>query len=170
LHEGSVFVQHCFCATLQHCAWRTFTRTQANMREVAMPFQSNWKWCHKCQVLCFAGGAPGACQAGGNHDFTGSGNYVLVHDEAGAPGQSHWKWCTKCQELCFAGSTHIGNCPVGGAHDHTGSGDYILSGGQSNWKWCNKCQALCFAGNPTVGPCPNGGNHDHTGSGNYTLL
>jgi hypothetical protein len=140
-------------------------------RSMTMPFQGNWKWCRKCQVLCFAGGAQlGACQAGGDHDHSGSGNYVLVQNEPSAPGQSNWKWCNKCQELCFAGTSHIGTCPAGGAHDHTGSGNYVIGGGQSNWKWCNKCQALAFAGNPQVGPCPNGGNHDHTGSGDYTLL
>jgi hypothetical protein len=141
-----------------------------------MPFQQGWKWCNKCQALCFTGGNPGACQAGGNHDFAGSGNYTLWHYPSGkvdftdqVPGQSNWKWCNKCQELCYAGSTHVGNCAAGGAHDHTGSGDYVLAGGQSNWRWCNKCQAMSFAGNPDAGQCPNGGVHDHGGSGDYTL-
>ncbi|MEI9977168.1 MAG: hypothetical protein WDO73_37005 [Ignavibacteriota bacterium] len=32
----------------------------------------------KCQVLSFAGaGTPGNCAAGGTHDHTGSGDYVL---------------------------------------------------------------------------------------------
>jgi hypothetical protein len=40
--------------------------------------QSNWRWCRKCQTLAFGGGpTPGACPASGQHDFTGSGNYVL---------------------------------------------------------------------------------------------
>ena len=40
--------------------------------------QNNWRWCNKCQVLAFAGGAtPGNCASGGQHDHSGSGNYVL---------------------------------------------------------------------------------------------
>ena len=41
-------------------------------------FQDNFLWCNKCQVLS-AGGAstPGPCAAGGEHDHTGSGNYML---------------------------------------------------------------------------------------------
>jgi hypothetical protein len=40
--------------------------------------QDNWRWCAKCQVLAFAGGASiGSCAAGGSHDHTGSGDYVI---------------------------------------------------------------------------------------------
>ncbi len=40
--------------------------------------QENWQWCNKCQVLAFAGTpSAGACAAGGLHDHTGSGNYIL---------------------------------------------------------------------------------------------
>lgn len=40
--------------------------------------QNNWRWCNKCQVLAFGGEAtPGPCSAGGQHDHTGSNNYVL---------------------------------------------------------------------------------------------
>jgi CubicO group peptidase (beta-lactamase class C family) len=40
--------------------------------------QDNWRWCKKCQVLALAGGASlGTCAAGGTHDHTGSGDYVL---------------------------------------------------------------------------------------------
>ena len=42
--------------------------------------QDNWRWCRKCQVLAYAGGSsPGACQAGGMHDHTGSGDYMLEY-------------------------------------------------------------------------------------------
>jgi CubicO group peptidase (beta-lactamase class C family) len=42
--------------------------------------QDNWRWCRKCQVLAYAGGlSPGACQAGGVHDHTGSGDYLLEY-------------------------------------------------------------------------------------------
>jgi len=40
--------------------------------------QNNWRWCNKCQILAFGGGAgAGNCAAGGQHDHTGSSNYVL---------------------------------------------------------------------------------------------
>jgi CubicO group peptidase (beta-lactamase class C family) len=42
--------------------------------------QDNWRWCNKCQVLSWAGNASaGACGAGGQHDHTGSGNYMLEY-------------------------------------------------------------------------------------------
>ena len=46
----------------------------------SLPFtQDNWRWCSKCQVLAFAGNPTlGPCPAGGMHEHTGSGNYVLV--------------------------------------------------------------------------------------------
>lgn len=47
----------------------------------SLPAQDNWKWCNKCQVLAY--GDPGPCAAGGIHDHTGSGNYILSHTEIG---------------------------------------------------------------------------------------
>jgi CubicO group peptidase (beta-lactamase class C family) len=42
--------------------------------------QDNFQWCKKCQVLAFAGNSsPGACAAGGMHDHTGSGDYILEY-------------------------------------------------------------------------------------------
>ena len=40
--------------------------------------QSNWRWCNKCQGLAWGGGV-GKCPAGGNHDYTESGDYTLSH-------------------------------------------------------------------------------------------
>ena len=135
--------------------------------------QNNWRWCHKCQGMYFAGNNAGVCPAGGTHDHTGSGNYRISHDLVVPYGQTNWQWCHKCQGMYFAGN-NAGHCPAGGTHDHTGSGNYNLvhdSGnfaGQSNWRWCHKCQGLYFAGQ-NAGVCPVGGGHDHTGSGNYIL-
>ena len=136
--------------------------------------QDNWRWCHKCQGLYFAGNPGSHCPAGGAHDQTGSGNYDLVLNWLAAPGQNNWRWCHKCQGLYFAGNPGS-HCPAGGAHDHTGSGDYKLiftawgSSGQYNWRWCHKCQGLYFAGNPGS-HCPAGGAHDQAGSGDYSLI
>jgi CubicO group peptidase (beta-lactamase class C family) len=41
--------------------------------------QNNWRWCKKCQVLAYAGIASTACSAGGVHDYSGSGNYLLEY-------------------------------------------------------------------------------------------
>ena len=41
--------------------------------------QANWRWCRKCQGLTFGGNpAPGPCPAGGQHDHSGSGDYLLA--------------------------------------------------------------------------------------------
>ena len=42
-----------------------------------MDNQDDFRWCKKCQVLAFGGMPPGPCAAGGQHDHTGSGNYML---------------------------------------------------------------------------------------------
>ena len=91
--------------------------------------QADWQLCTKCQGLCFAGGSSlGPCPAGGIHDHTGSGNYMLVGGiPAGPHEQSNWQWCNKCQGLCFAGGSSLGACPAGGIHDHTGSGTYLVA-------------------------------------------
>jgi hypothetical protein len=135
--------------------------------------QANWRWCHKCQGMYFAGNPALHCPAGGAHDHTGSGNYRISQNMTVPYGQTNWRWCRKCQGMYFGGNPGS-HCPAGGAHDDTGSGDYNLvhdSGdfaGQSNWRWCHKCQGLYFAG-INAGHCPAGGGHDHTGSGNYIL-
>jgi len=42
--------------------------------------QDKWKWCKKCQVLAFAGSSSASvCRAGGAHDYTASGDYVLEY-------------------------------------------------------------------------------------------
>ncbi|HJY83046.1 MAG TPA: hypothetical protein VKK81_18435, partial [Candidatus Binatia bacterium] len=140
--------------------------------------QNNWKWCNKCQTLVFAGNASaGACPAGGMHDNTKGGTYLIAMNTSAVMGQDNWRWCNKCQALSFAGSQTLGTCSAGGVHDHAGSGNYVLmqKGGaalpddsQENWRWCKKCQVLAFAGNPSTA-CAAGGVHDYTSSGNYVL-
>ena len=45
---------------------------------VPLDYQDNWRWCKKCQVLALGGASPaGPCADGGQHDHTGSGNYML---------------------------------------------------------------------------------------------
>jgi hypothetical protein len=139
--------------------------------------QTNWHWCQKCQGLAYGGGpSPGACPAGGLHNFSGSGDYALSANDATFPGQDNWRWCRKCQGLAFNGNPSPGSCPSGGLHDHSTSADYRLGIGkvgypsQNDWRWCRKCQGLSYGGNPSLGPCPAGGTHDHTSSANYALV
>jgi hypothetical protein len=132
--------------------------------------QSDWRWCHNCQGLFFAGNKKqGVCPAGGAHSHTGSDDYVL---KTSGSGQSDWKWCSKCQGLFYAGNKTLGSCPAGGGHNGSKSSDYVLrtsGSGQSNWRWCNKCQGLFFAGNKTFGVCPRKGSHADGGSADYVL-
>ncbi|HEX8709604.1 MAG TPA: hypothetical protein VF723_15295 [Pyrinomonadaceae bacterium] len=140
-----------------------------------MATQDNWRCCHQCQGLFFAGNhsqgsCPNAGLFGGPHSFTGSSNYKLVHNTPSG-GQENWRWCNKCQGLFFAGNSR-GRCPAGGTHSPDGSGRYTLfedaGPGQNNWRRCNKCQGLFFAGN-SPGHCPAGEAHSLSGSGNYRL-
>ncbi len=142
-----------------------------------MPFQTGWKYCKLCQSLCYGGAGNQACRGNtagnGKHDFTDSGDYVLIHSDAAAPGQYGWVFCNKCSQLVFTGAPSGGNCAGGGSHDWTFSLDYAVGGGQPNWEWCDQCQTMAFTGNPSPGSCPGPGpspNHVHKGSGNYSLM
>lgn len=49
------------------------------MTGVATGVQDQWRWCHKCQSLCYGpNAAQSVCAAGGHHDTTGSLNYSLA--------------------------------------------------------------------------------------------
>ena len=40
--------------------------------------QTDWRWCKKCQGLAYAGNpSVGPCPAGGDHDHSGSSDYIL---------------------------------------------------------------------------------------------
>ncbi len=142
--------------------------------------QHNWRWCHKCQGLFFAGvfagvAAVGRCPAGGGHDGSRSGDYSLMNNAPDDPGQHGWRWCQQCAGLFFSGDGTWGRCPDGGPHDPAHSGDYSLMGapgspGQNQWRWCRNCQGMFFIGNRSDGACPAGGAHDPTRSGDYVLL
>jgi hypothetical protein len=137
--------------------------------------QDNWRWCHKCQGLFFAGFPGSHCPAGGAHDSSSSSNYLLPFNNAKYPGQQNWRYCHKCQGLFFNGRATKGKCPAGGAHDGAGSFDYSLlqdkplGPGQHGWHWCQKCEGLYFSGNPGSA-CSAGGAHHGSNSGDYALL
>lgn len=147
-----------------------------------MAFQGNWKWCKLCQSLAFAGSGKEACQGNtsgnGVHDFSSSGDYMVINNEADAPGQGGWRYCQKCSQLCFTGGPKVGNCAGGGAHDFSASGLYNVVTGQQNWYWCDQCQTMSYNHDPwfiypTLGPCPGPGPspyHVNTSSGGYTMI
>ncbi len=129
-----------------------------------MSQQIDWQYCKKCEGLFFAGNNQSVCPAGGSHDDSASGGYVLSDLGGGQPG---WSWCGQCQGLFFTGN-NSGVCP---AHSDAGSLNYAVptSGtGQLGWKYCDKCQGLFFNGSgPSV--CAAGGGHDGRQSGLYFL-
>jgi hypothetical protein len=152
-------------------------------------FQTDWKWCLRCQGLFFSGNpSQGVCPADGrSHDSSQSGKY-LVHfgetKQGSADGrratcgqQGDWRWCHKCQGAFFAGNASQGICPVDRrAHDASQSGHYgmiwddgVNFVGQPDWRRCRKCEGFFFSGNLTQGSCPAGGTHDGTNSGKYQL-
>jgi len=75
--------------------------------------------------LAYAGSDAGVCAAGGQHDHSGSGAYVVGFETESA-GQTGWRWCSRCQGLAYAGSD-AGVCAAGGQHDHSGSGAYVVA-------------------------------------------
>jgi hypothetical protein len=103
-----------------------------------MSNQGGWRWCQKCEGLYFAGNVvlhgalplpdEGSCPAGGSHDDSASGKYVMQLGEgsANANPQGGWRWCQKCQGLFFSGNADQGNCPAGGKHDNSRSGPYVM--------------------------------------------
>ena len=138
--------------------------------------QPDWRWCHKCQGLFYSGNPDqGPCPAGGRHDASASGAYLMIFGNGGPNLQPAWRWCHKCQGLFFSGGPDQGHCPAAGSHDATGSGAYLMTFGdgaagmQPAWRWCHKCQGLFYGGNPDQGACPTGDHHDSTGSGAYLM-
>jgi hypothetical protein len=133
-----------------------------------MQFQSNWKLCKKCQVLCHVEDSGGHCWANqegkGDHDFTDSRTYALLYnnifpggDPVGDVAENNWQLCRGCHQLYYTGSNH-GNCPSGPGRSHTPAlipNDYVVAGADNGWKWCTQCQAMCYTKN-FIGPCPGG--------------
>jgi len=139
-----------------------------------VPFQQGWKYCSKCQVLCWSE-MGGVCQLDGqSHNFSGSGTYSVLYNDGTAPAQPTWLFCTRCGELIYGGTADLGTCPASGAHTPlTGDGAYdyqLFQNPQAGWKFCHYCRALFFPQGANMGPCPGnptGGSHDDSQSGLY---
>jgi hypothetical protein len=56
----------------------TYSRSGRASAPVPLDYQDNFRWSNKCQALSFGGASPAdPCEAGGQHDYTGSGSYML---------------------------------------------------------------------------------------------
>src|SRR5260370_449413 len=74
-------------------------------REVQMARQNLWRWCYKCQGLCYSGNADqGPCPAGGSHDGARSAQYGV-----------NWEFGRLNQIVLTSGFIAFsGGVPVGG--------------------------------------------------------
>lgn len=128
-----------------------------------------WRWCSKCQCLNDADNPSHRCYAGGDHDFSASGDYAVPIVPFGLQGW--WGWCTKCQGM--GQGQNYGVCHDGDLH-RFGSETYELTfgttppGAQFGWRQCIKCALVTFA--DAAGPCYAGGTHDYLGSLVFSLL
>jgi hypothetical protein len=160
--------------------------------------QRDWRWCHRCEGLFFAGNpSQGQCPApgGGPHEARESAEYGAILGGGSAPAgrlpqpslapisaqQGDWRWCHRCEGLFFAGNPSQGQCPApgGGPHEAGPNGHYAVlfddgvgqENAQNGWRWCHRCEGLFFAGNPSQGQCPapGGGPHEARESGAYKM-
>ncbi len=112
--------------------------------------QAGWRFCRKCYAMAFndASRRPGACPAGGTHDRTTSGNYVIPRDAETKAGQRGWRRCKNCAALTFVDpSRGPGLCPVGGKHTPEGHEYFVAHEttavlGDTRFRWCRRCENM----------------------------
>src|SRR5271168_5026285 len=118
-----------------------------------MDYQPDWRYCHKCDGLYFAGNPPlaaGVCPADNKpHDPIKSGPYLTRHTAESEP--------------------FIPPSPP------SPSGfNFSSSAQQGSWRYCHKCNGFFFAGFPpqlTAGVCPADQKpHDASESGHYAAV
>ncbi len=135
-------------------------------------FQSQWRFCNKCEVMFFNGfPTKGNCPAGGAHNAQGY-NFILPHGNQlteTAKAQVNWRYCGKCFSMFWDGSPDKGKCSAGGGHAATGfkfrlPHDIPGDGkNQNNWRFCQKCHVMFFDGYAGKGRCAGGGGHSAYG-------
>jgi hypothetical protein len=138
--------------------------------------QPGWRYCFKCSALVFSDESraeEGACAAGGVHDLSASGNYVIPRDAETEVGQRRWFVCTKCSAVNYIDTSRgPGRCSAGGRHRRD-RWEYLIEhdaegrpqGG--SFRWCRKCENMVLGSNPPR--CVKGGNHDTSRSGTYLV-
>jgi hypothetical protein len=140
--------------------------------------QAGWRYCRKCYGMAFNDGSrpPGACAAGGVHDHSTSGNYVIPRDAETEAAQRRWYLCTKCSALNYVDTQRgPGVCSAGGNHQPKpdGSGEYMVAhdtaavAGKTGFHWCRRCENMVIGNNPAS--CKAGGNHDTSASASYVV-
>jgi hypothetical protein len=141
------------------------------------PHEDQWRCCRKCQGLFYGPSqAASRCPAGGGHDGSISGNYVVsVNTPLSNEWVGGWRRCSKCQGLydaagansrCPAGSGHT---PIaGGANHSTYFGRVQGPAQQDHWAGCFKCEGLYFSPFQANNRCPAGGGHS-VGRGYFSL-
>src|SRR5215469_7122103 len=91
--------------------------------------QSGWSFCEKCKELFYGNEqSSSVCPAGGNHDKTGSSDYVAATDIVGGgiTIQQNWHFCEKCKALFYGPEQSSSVCAAGGNHDGSGSSNYWM--------------------------------------------
>ncbi|MEO9295931.1 MAG: hypothetical protein ABI347_10090 [Nitrososphaera sp.] len=140
--------------------------------------QPGWRWCSRCQSLVHIESGNGPCAAGGTHDVSKSGQYLLPWGSAQDSNNSTWRWCSLCKCLNDVRDARSWPCAAGGSHDDSSSGLYqsnlslllpaSLLGAtvQPDWTICRKCSVIYYDGH---GRCAADGQHDTTQSSDYFL-
>jgi hypothetical protein len=92
-------------------------------------YVDNWRFCHKCRVLWWAGShAPSVCPGDGLHSKLISGNYLVLRGGKDPVKKPQWQRCRKCQGLWYAGPPGgISFCPRDGDRHMAGSVNYLVS-------------------------------------------
>lgn len=143
-----------------------------------MLFQEpDWRFCWKCQGIFKGPDAAGVCPAGGHHDPSRGGEYVVFNETASVPlpagevwaeapsQETGWRHCSRCEALFLSAAPGV--CPAErGDHLADGSQYRLLYDGpylhlmaahyQLAWRRCVRCQSCYFSGNDSAGACPAG--------------
>ncbi len=99
-----------------HPHWATNTVLPQPVRPSSAQLQ--WRWCHNCQGVFFAGhSTAGLCPNGGPHDGSQSGHYAMAFGDVQEGVQDQWRWCYRCEGLFYTGEAADRPCPAGGEHD-----------------------------------------------------
>jgi hypothetical protein len=137
-------------------------------------FQSQWRFCDKCETLFFNGVAnKGTCPAGGGHNAQGY-NFELPHGNQlteTEKAQVNWRFCDRCFSMFWDGSADKGRCPAAGGAGHNAQGykfrlPHDMPGdgqNQVNWRFCQKCHVMFYDGFAGKGRCAGGGSHSAYG-------
>lgn len=131
---------------------------------------TQFRWCRRCECLV-RGNNPAGCSAGGVHDTSANGSYVVRTDPSTLTQEdSFWRTCSRCSilmRLATADASAEGPCPLGGRHTPAGEYFVTMRTHVTKWRWCRRCELLALWDGSRPGPCPTGGTHDHSGSDFY---